>query len=159
MGDDVQAIKAGVVEATDVFVVNKADRDGADRAVHDLEVMLALGNEVVSVGHRLSTAAPASENGWVPPIVRSVATRGQGMDELVDALERHRAHLLSEGRASARKEARLKHFLLNIVRDELLRALDGELRAAVTDEVDRIVKGETDPYTAGEALVRMMRRG
>jgi LAO/AO transport system kinase len=60
MGDDVQAIKAGVVEATDVFVVNKADRDGADRAVHDLEVMLALGNEVVSVGHRLSTAAPAS---------------------------------------------------------------------------------------------------
>src|SRR5579859_758701 len=103
LGDEIQAIKAGILEIADVLVVNKADREGADAAVRDLELMIALGNESiralsVSRGHRTHTAADAhvapatpagGEERWTPPIVKCVASRGEGIGALLAALDAH----------------------------------------------------------------------
>src|SRR5262245_61462104 len=131
LGDDVQAIKAGIFECADVFAVNKADREGADATVRDLELMIALGGEVAKAGaHSRSHAAGALDLAkqvtvhdaakWIPPILRTVAPRGTGVAELVDKLALHRTWLGTEAGA-ARREERSRE------------ALRGQLRDALTD--------------------------
>ncbi|HXN33160.1 MAG TPA: methylmalonyl Co-A mutase-associated GTPase MeaB, partial [Polyangiaceae bacterium] len=139
MGDEVQAIKAGILECADVFTVNKADREGADGAVRDLELMIALGDDTIrglskSRGHATHTAADgfvaaspaASGDRWRPPIVKCVSTRGEGIAELVAALDRHRAW--GEGTEAGRLRRRTR--LAEEVRDALREAL---IEAAVHD--------------------------
>ena len=87
MGDGIQAAKAGILEIGDIYVVNKADRDGADLAVRELRNMLALGER-------------REPNDWRPPIIKTVASRGQGIDELVDAVEKHQGWLAGEQQAA-----------------------------------------------------------
>lgn len=153
MGDDVQAIKAGILESADVFAVNKADREGADRTVRELQTMLALGSEVASSGHRVSVKAEELEDAWLPPIVRSVATRDEGIDELVQALERHRTYVNTSPNANERRAEQLRQLLTQVVRDEVVRVLNEELVDDVRDLVERIQSGELDPYTASEQLL------
>ena len=88
MGDGIQAAKAGILEIADVFVVNKADRDGADTVVRDLRSMLSLGDR-------------RTDEGWRVPIVKTVASRGEGADEVVDEIEQHGAWLAESGRLEA----------------------------------------------------------
>jgi LAO/AO transport system kinase len=165
MGDAVQAIKAGILESADVFAVNKADREGADRAVHELEMMLALGVEVRSVGHhgvaRRGAGVQTDESGdvWKPPVVRSVATKGEGIDELVEALDRHRSYLATAPSAAERRSQRLRQLLMHVVRDEVVRVLNDDLAGEVEDLVDRIQRGELDPYTACERLLASRKLG
>ena len=109
MGDDVQAIKAGILECADVFAVNKADRDGADATVRDLQLMIALGGETVfggshSAGHargQLDVAKAVVEQNaarWIPPIQKCVASKRQGVEELV-AEARRAPHVARDDRA------------------------------------------------------------
>lgn len=167
MGDDVQAIKAGILECADVFAVNKADRDGADATVRDLELMIALGGEVLSGGaHTRGHAAghldvaeqrvKQREGAWVPPIVKCVATRRQGIDDLVAALERHRAYQQTPAGA-ARREARLREQMHGMLRDALIETAVAELGPALDDATARIARREIDPYTASERLVESFR--
>src|SRR6185436_15364491 len=81
LGDDIQAIKAGILEIADVFVINKADREGVDRTVKDLEMMLSLGEH----------------GAWLPPVVKTVAARDEGVDRVIAEIERHREHLEASG--------------------------------------------------------------
>src|SRR5207245_6709894 len=90
LGDEVQAIKAGILEIADVFVVNKADRDGADAAVLDLEQMLHLG----------------AARSWNPPVLKTVGTRGEGLADLAAAVEAHQRHLATDPEGTARLRAR-----------------------------------------------------
>jgi LAO/AO transport system kinase len=140
MGDEVQANKAGLLECADVFAVNKADRDGADATVRDLELMIALGGAV----------APGA---WVPPIVKSVATVGQGVDAVVAALDRHRAWAQETPEGAERGRRRLG----DEVRDALGEALIEAASTALAPSIDRAVKDVQDrvidPYTATERLV------
>ena len=136
-GDAVQANKAGLLEIADVFVVNKADRPGADEARRDLDRMLDLTN-------------PA---GWRPPIVATTATTGDGIDDLLSAIDDHRAHLTSTGELA---ERRTRH-----VSDELTEIVAALLReranAAVGDRLEalaaRVVARELDPWTAAQELL------
>src|SRR4051794_2464909 len=93
MGDAIQAAKAGILEIADVFIVNKADRDGADQAARDLRHMLSLGER-------------RGPDDWQPPIVKTVAARGEGVDDVVAALEQHREWLASSGRLDAKRRLR-----------------------------------------------------
>jgi LAO/AO transport system kinase len=141
LGDDVQAIKAGVLEIADVFAVNKADREGADRAVRDLQMMLEL---------RKTVAGTAS---WEPPIVKAVAVRGEGTAELAAALDRHRAHLEASGERRAREVARAKAGFLALLRDRLLAGALSRLAAehgGVDALVERIARRSVDPYAVVE---------
>jgi LAO/AO transport system kinase len=168
MGDDIQAIKAGILECADVFVVNKADRDGADATARDLELMIALGGEVTKAGghtrgHRpgaLDAGAEEVRHGtgaWVPLIGRTVATRGQGIAELLGMLTRHRTWLETTEAGEARRAARLRQamhaHLRDALVDEALAALGGEIDATV----QAVARRELDPYSAAERLVAAFR--
>jgi LAO/AO transport system kinase len=139
-GDDVQALKAGIMEIADIFVVNKADRDGADRTVASIETMLSL------------EAWPAGE--WRPPVVRTEATTGRGLPELVSTVERFRSETTATvgERRRDRAEWRLRELLGRQFMQQLERHVlaPGEFAAVL----DQIAARATDPYTAAAAMVR-----
>jgi LAO/AO transport system kinase len=163
MGDDVQAIKAGILECADVFAVNKADREGADSTVRDLELMIALGAETLaggshSAGHAAGTldvakATARHQRGkWVPPIQKCVATKKQGIVEVLEKLEQHRAWLATEAgleRQAQRSLAELTGLLRDTLARETVRALSGEVALLA----ERVSRREIDPYTACELLI------
>jgi len=163
MGDDVQAIKAGVLEIADVFCVNKADREGAERTVRDLQGMLELRRIVQRpptdhdlhhrpIGASLDTQA---DQGWEPPIARTVGVTGEGIDELAAGVDRHRAHLEASGGKAIREAARARASFVAILRERLLAGALARLEAEMghLDEVARrIAAREADPYRLAEEL-------
>jgi LAO/AO transport system kinase len=165
MGDDVQAIKAGVLEIADVFAVNKADREGADRTVRDLQVMLELRRSTATrpgldhdAGHQLTRTGawdPADPGYWEPPIVKTVATRGEGLDELAGAVARHRGHLESSGERVRRERARARAGFVAMLRERLLEGALARLAAeeGQLDEIAaRIAAREADPWALADDL-------
>ncbi|MCL4839301.1 MAG: methylmalonyl Co-A mutase-associated GTPase MeaB, partial [Thermoanaerobaculia bacterium] len=107
LGDDIQAIKAGILEVADLFVINKADRDGAERAARDLEMMLALAGEHPE---------------WLPPILRTVASRGEGIAELLAAVLRHREYLEASGALRSRRVEQLRLRVETLLKERVLAA-------------------------------------
>ncbi len=164
LGDDVQAIKAGLLECADVFVVNKADREGADQTVRDLELMLALGARMISSGghsrrHSAGTLDLAQEEvehaagAWTPPIVKCVATTGEGVASLVAGLAAHREWLRTTEAGSARRSERRREALKLFLRDALAEVAVDLLADAISTYADRVGRGEIDPYAACDELV------
>ncbi len=141
MGDGIQAAKAGILEIGDVYVVNKADRDGADATARELNHMLGLGE----------SRGPGD---WRPPIVKTVAARGAGIDEVVEALEKHRAWMEERGVLAERRVARAAREVETIAVTALrerIGSVHGDRRLSALAE--RIVAGELDPYAAADELV------
>ena len=142
MGDEVQALKAGLLEIADILIVNKADQLGADRTVAILQAMLDLRDD---------PPAPT----WRPPVLKTVAIAGQGTAEAVDAIERHVAYLAQSGRLRERQRARLANELQTLLREELLRRalahIGSERYQAL---IERIISHETDPYSAARELLQ-----
>ena len=140
LGDDVQAIKAGILEIADIFVVNKADREGADKVRRQLQLMLRLGE--------------AAAESWEVPVLQAVSTRGEGIDVLVDTIERHRAHLETSGALQERERGRvvreLRMILQNMALDFVRARVPQEQRLRLVDQIQaRLI----DPYTAAEQLL------
>jgi LAO/AO transport system kinase len=168
MGDDVQAIKAGVLEIADVFAVNKADREGADRTVRDLQGMLELRRAVSGrrlehdTSHRMTVegSAPELDPDWEPPIVSTSATKGEGIDDLLAAIERHRAHLEAGTGKAAREAARARAAFVAILRERLLAGalerLEAE-RGHLDAIAARIAAREADPYALADELAARLR--
>lgn len=170
MGDEVQAFKAGLLECADVFVVNKADREGADAAVRQLELVVALGQEQLILaaskltGHvGAATAfspeppARAGELAWTPPVLRAVATKGDGVAPLVQELERHHGWLQGTEAGRSRRLARLREAMHNQLRDRLLDHALTDVREALDAAVLAVARREIDPYEATDRLVAAFR--
>ena len=144
-GDEVQALKAGIMEIADIFVVNKADHDGADRLVQSVAAMLALS----------SAGPPGQRDGWRPPILKTEATSGVGVPQLMQTIEEFRAHSAPTRatRQRARQEYRLRdllsHRFMHLVEEGLP---DGELERVV----DGIAARKVDPYSAASAIVKTL---
>lgn len=136
MGDDVQSIKAGMLEIADIFVVNKADRPGVDQTVRQLRTMLQLGG------------APA--DGWSPPVLTAVATTGEGCAQIVDAVEQHRQHLANDGAHASRARALAERELVAAVQELILERLRGQRWEALVSE---IASRRRDPYAAASELL------
>ena len=170
LGDEVQAIKAGIMETADVFAVNKADREGADATVRDLELLIALGSEaMVAMGKRrahvvhggqkvdvIEADAPKSER-WTPPIFKCVATRGEGIAEVVDALHRHHAWLESTESGRARRHLRLAEEVRESLREALIEEATTALAKELDAAVDAVERKAVDPYSAIEHLLVQFR--
>jgi len=140
LGDDIQAIKAGVLEIADVLIVNKADRPGADETAKDLAQMLTLG---------------VARNDWKPPIVRTVAATGEGIDELVDAVARHQAYARESGERERRRADSARVEVEALLRDALVKRLEARVGGErVQRAVERVAHREQDPYAAVEELLR-----
>ena len=160
LGDEVQAIKAGILEIADVLVVNKADREGASNTVRALQAMLDLGAAPRTVMHHGTLWAigpesrPASGSLWKPPILQTVALEGKGIAEVVEAIARHQAHLAASGEGETRRRARIEAELEAILRETLLRRLMAQLAPTeVARLVEHIAARELDPHSAAEKLL------
>jgi LAO/AO transport system kinase len=159
LGDEVQAIKAGVLEIADLFAVNKADREGADHTVMALHMMQGLdpstaGHRRAVVGGRPPEAGVQPDGSWLPPIVKTVALRGEGIETLADWIEQHRAALQASGQLIQREKARAAGALEHILRDRLLadllaRTPDGTLPQLI----EAVARRELDPYSAATRLM------
>jgi LAO/AO transport system kinase len=138
-GDEVQALKAGIMEIADIFVVNKADREGVDRLVSAVETNLALHTY--------------ADGEWRPPVVKTVATTAAGVPELVAAIEQFRAH--SRGAQVARRKTRSEYRLRELVSHRFMEHLEREVLGTgeLASMVDRIAARELDPYTAANELL------
>jgi LAO/AO transport system kinase len=144
MGDAIQAAKAGILEVADVYVVNKADRDGADNTVRDLRNMISQGD--------------GPHGGWKPPIVKTVAARNEGIDDLVAALDEHWSWLGSSGELERRRTARavgeIEAIAVTALRERFGDLHHGTLLDALAADV---VTGKTDPYAAADELLAATR--
>ncbi|MGB0099292.1 MAG: methylmalonyl Co-A mutase-associated GTPase MeaB [Nocardioides sp.] len=141
MGDGIQAAKAGILEIGDLYVVNKADRDGAEQVRRDLRSMLAL--------------AERSEGSWRPPIVMTVAQKAEGLDDVVAALDEHRDWLGSSGELDRRRTRRARDEI-EAIAVTALRARWGDVhgRSELDELASAVVAGETDPYAAADELLQ-----
>jgi len=162
LGDDVQAIKAGILEIADVFAVNKADLEGADHAVMALRMMLDLnsgGTHTVMHHGRLMEVVEAAQQAalgstWRPPIYKTVATRREGIPELAEAILAHRTHLEETGGLAQRERERAVAEMETIIQQvSLRRVLARTDRAQLAALIERIVSRELDPYTASQQLL------
>ena len=140
MGDAIQAVKAGILEIADVFVVNKADRPGADATYRDIQGMLALGERLAGQ--------------WRPQVVKAVAARGEGIDDVMGAVEKHRAWLVESGGLRRRREARaaaeVEAIALGELRSRLGSVREGTALPALAADV---AGGRLDPYAAARRLL------
>ncbi|MBI2375871.1 MAG: methylmalonyl Co-A mutase-associated GTPase MeaB [Deltaproteobacteria bacterium] len=145
LGDDVQAMKAGIMEVADLFVVNKADREGAAETLRDIEVMLRL--------------FPRPESEWQRPVLPTVATRSEGVEWLADSILAHERFLESSGEAELRRASRarleLETALWRAVRSETVKKLGGEAELARVGE--RVARRETDPVSEARKLLDRLR--
>ncbi len=140
LGDDIQAIKAGVLEIADVLVVNKADRPGADETARDLTQMLKLGK-------------PRTE--WTPPILRTTASTGEGVDQLVRAIEKHRAWAAASGERERRRRDAARAEVEQLLREALVRRLRDRVGGGGLERaIARVAERAIDPYAAVEELLR-----
>ena len=143
MGDGIQAAKAGILEVGDVFVVNKADRDGADQVVRDLRSTI-----------RLAERQPGD---WREPIVKTVAVRGEGMAELIEAIDKHRDWMERSGELARRRRRRVRDEIEAIAATALRRRfgdMHGDARLDVLAE--KVLTGELDPYAAADEIIEAL---
>jgi len=139
MGDGIQAAKAGILEIGDVYVVNKADRDGADQVVRDLRSVLSLG---------------ARQGEWRPPIVKTVAHTGQGMADLVAAIDKHREMLEESGELARRRQRRAREEIEAIAVTALRQRFeDVHGHGDIDSLAAAVVAGTNDPYTAADVII------
>jgi LAO/AO transport system kinase len=140
MGDGIQAAKAGILEIGDLYVINKADRDGADILRRELRSMIAL--------------AERAEGDWRPPIVKTVASRAEGLDEVVGEIDRHQAWLRSSGELAVRRTRRARDEIEAIALTALRQRWgDVHGRSELDDLAAQVASGDSDPYAAAETLL------
>ena len=167
LGDEVQAIKAGVLEIADLFAVNKADREGADHTVMALQMMQGLAparqhaptqsrpgdRGALKAGGRQPEPGVQPDDGWLPPIVKTVAVRSDGVARLRDWIEGHAVYLAQTGRWRQRETMRAAQLLDHILRDGLLNTLVAHLPAGRLPALaESVARRESNPYTAAEEL-------
>ena len=140
LGDEIQAMKAGVLEIADIYVVNKADVDGARSVVRMLEMMLTL--------------APRTD--WIRPILMTTATNGQGIEAVVDGIGKHRSYLEESGKISARKEQTARRHVLALAQEELVGRIMqvGADGVGLSELIAEVATRRLDPYTAAGRLVK-----
>jgi LAO/AO transport system kinase len=140
MGDDIQAIKAGILEIADLFVVNKADREGADRTVRDLQIMLEMNAKM--------------KEGWFPPILKTVAAKGDGVPELVAKMEQHRAELQATDGITRFNRERSRREFMNALQYRLYESAKEKIASegGLDGLLDRISAGQADPFSIAEEI-------
>src|SRR5205085_11757732 len=144
MGDDIQAIKAGIMEIGDVFVVNKADRPGADKTVTEVTMMMSLVEE---------------HGDWIPPIVKTVASKAQGIDELDAAIETHFKYLKESGELDRRNRERVRIRIETLLKEKFMERLIGGTvsRADYEQLLDDVLQKKNNPHDAAEGVMGRVR--
>jgi LAO/AO transport system kinase len=171
-GDSIQTLKAGVMEIADIFVVNKADRPGADRLRNDIELMLGMrightmksvpahhGVDLKNIANPAKAAREAAKQDdaerWTPPVLRSVAAKGEGIEELIAALDRHWHYLERSGSLRQRRRGRLRERVAEVVEQRVRNKLwsDADTSAWLDAQIPKVEAGETTPFAVADELL------
>src|SRR5689334_18015225 len=178
-GDSIQTLKAGLMEIADIFVVNKADRPGADRLRHELELMLGLrgGNTLKNVpahhgvdlrrpltrdeklamnpGRAAREAAQKDSVTWTPPVLPTVASKGEGISALVEAIDRHFGYLERSGALRERRRARLRARVVEVVEGKVRQRLwsDDATNSWLDHRLAELEAGQTNPFAVADELL------
>lgn len=169
-GDSIQTLKAGLMEIADIFVINKADRPGADRLKHEVELMLGLrmGHAFRSIpahhGVEMRSTNPArmareaaaeAADRWTPPVLPTVGVKGEGIDDLLGAIDRHFAYLERSGELRARRRQRLRERVVEVVEDRVRARLwrDDATNAWIEERLPELESGALTPFAAADALL------
>ena len=159
LGDDIQAIKAGILEIADVLVVNKADRPGVENTERALRSTLELAHPTKRIfrhhGQNMSVDAPETDEVlWIPPILKTVSTEGKGITELADSIARHAEHLRQTGDWANRDRTRLRSELEAMLQDELMnRFLENIQKKAYEEVLSKVTQRDLSPYDAVRSLL------
>ncbi|WP_183108707.1 methylmalonyl Co-A mutase-associated GTPase MeaB [Thermohalobacter berrensis] len=144
LGDDIQAIKAGVMEIGDIFVVNKSDLEGADRTALEIEMMLDF----------------KKHNGWRPPVIKASATEKTGIDNIIEKIKNHKNHMVKTGQFHIRREENIKLEILNLVKEKLMTMI--AKKSNDSNEIDSLYKDvlekRLDPYTARDKIIDLVKK-
>jgi len=153
-GDDIQMLKAGILEIADVFVVNKADRDGADRTIKQLREMLQEG-PATATHHDKETSEDDTADAWTPPIIETVANRGEGVGEVLDAFADHAEYLDASGRRAEIDRLRTAEEIRTLLREDVHELIETEIeaRGGLQSAIDRVVARESDPYSVADEIL------
>jgi len=161
-GDDVQMLKAGILEIADVFVVNKADIDGADRTVKELQEMIH-GRGDLAGGHHPGDGLDVAlsdrtgdDEGWEPPIVETVAKSGEGVEELLETLAEHAGWLDDSGRRQQQARTRYAEEIRTLLREDAARLVASEVerRGGLESFAEAVLARETDPYSVADDVIQ-----
>jgi LAO/AO transport system kinase len=164
-GDAIQTLKAGVMEIADIFVINKADRPGAEKLQREVEVMLGIrrGNAFrhVAAHHATRPAVAETATAWEPPVLLTVASRGEGVGALVEALDRHRGYLEASGVLIERRRERLAERTRTAVNRALLQWVweDSSAATMLAAALDDVSAGKRSPYEVAAAIVKHAKTG
>lgn len=172
-GDSIQTLKAGLMEIADLFAVNKADRPGADRVRNDIELMLGMragltlrnipahhGVDLSTVANPARAAREAAKGdqaeAWMPPVLRTVAAKGEGITDVVDALDRHFRYLGASGELTRRRRARWREQILEVAEQRLRRRVwgDAAIQAFVDASLPAVEAGTSTPFGIADELLR-----
>jgi LAO/AO transport system kinase len=145
LGDDVQAIKAGILEIADIHVVSKCDRSDANKTITDLKMMLGLGL-------REGTA-------WQPPVVPTSGETGEGIEALLTTIDQHRAHLEQSGELAQRRRQTAEMRMLKTAEDILRRRFVGSRDGVAAELLERVIARDIDPYAAALRLLAALHEG
>ena len=166
-GDDIQMLKAGILEIADLFVVNKADLDGANMTVKELREMINMRGDTPDAGHHGAGAATDipldlddhDDHTWTPPIVETVAKTGEGVDEFLETLEEHVTWLHETGQNEVRNRKQYAAEIQRLIREDMGRLIEEELADAggLEAKVDDVVAKRTDPYTVADEILEEFR--
>jgi LAO/AO transport system kinase len=158
-GDDIQMLKAGILEIADIFVVNKADKEGSDRTVMELRETIEMRESPPLSGHggpeTASGDAAADGSEWEPVIVETVATTGEGIETFLETVAEHVAWLAESGELEAQARRRHEAEIKTLLREDVASLVEAELVASggLESHVDRVLDHETDPYAVAEELL------
>jgi LAO/AO transport system kinase len=170
-GDGIQVLKAGVMEIADIFVVNKADRPGAERLMQEVDVMLGLRSgsayRRIAPHHSplelgASQRAPAAaDDRWSPAVLTTVAVKGEGVEQLIDTVERHYAQLTQSGALETRRRERLARHTREVVERNLSTMVwrEGEGERILAAGLEGVVQGNVSPYRLAQDIVAGIRKG
>ena len=140
-GDSIQAMKAGLMEIADIFVINKFDREGAKKFEMELRTVLSMSNN--------------SKNGWKPPVIRTVATKGEGIDELIESIFKHYRFLKEKGILARKRRERIRREITESIKEKLWGKyfLSSRWRDNIEKCVDKVISGEETPYSVVEKII------
>ncbi|AGK61687.1 LAO/AO transport system ATPase [Archaeoglobus sulfaticallidus PM70-1] len=164
MGDDIQINKAGILEIGDIYVVNKADLGGAEKTERWIKAMLMMDQEAVEILSKTTHADEAlvqsgqiyekiRRSEWIPPVIKTVAEKGEGIDQLADAIEDHFDYLKKSGRLIETRKKRLSREMVEILVNEIRNYLEKDSKVKFDELVEKVSKNDLDPHTAIENLL------
>ncbi len=165
MGDDIQINKAGILEIGDIYVVNKADLGGAEKTERWIKAMLMMDQEAVEILTKTTHAQEyevqtgrifdkISRAGWTPPVIKTVADRGEGISELADAIEKHFEYLKTSGKLLETRKQRLSREMIEILVQEIKNYLRKTDKVNFKEMVEKVSRNDLDPHTAVEKMLK-----